>query len=112
MKCDVIPVEADHQKSRLSSVSNAMRLIKLFSEDRYEMSLSELAVRLALPKGAVHRLTCTLVEAGMLIQSTQSGSYRLGLVMFELGALMQRKMRVKDEARHVRLSLINLHEYR
>jgi IclR family KDG regulon transcriptional repressor len=111
MKLDVVPVEADQPKSRLSAVSNAMRLIKLFSDERYEMGLGELGARLALPKITVQKLTGTLVESGMLIQNAENGKYRLGLAIFELGALMQRKMRGKDEARQVRLSLIGLRDY-
>jgi IclR family KDG regulon transcriptional repressor len=91
MKPDVIPVEADQPKSRLSAVSNAMRLIKLFSDERYEMGLGELGARLALPKITVQRLTAALLESGMLIQNAETGKYRLGLVIFELGALMQRR---------------------
>jgi IclR family KDG regulon transcriptional repressor len=111
MKLDVIPVEAEQPKSRASAVSNAMRLIKLFSDDRYEMGLGELGARLALPKITVQRLTVTLLESGMLIQNVENGKYRLGLAIFELGALMQRKIRVKEEVRHARLSLIELRDY-
>ena len=111
MKLDVIPVEADQPKSSVSAVSNAMRLIKLFSDERYEMGLGELGARLALPKITVQRLAGILVESGMLIQNAESGKYRLGLVIFELGALMQRKMRVKEDVRHARLSLIKLRDY-
>ena len=50
-------------KARLSSVANAMRLVRAFSDDEYEIGISNLARRLALPKSTVHRLATTLVDA-------------------------------------------------
>ena len=40
-------------KARLSSVANAMRVVKAFSDDEYEIGISNLARRLALPKSTV-----------------------------------------------------------
>jgi IclR family KDG regulon transcriptional repressor len=87
------------QKTTLSSVANAVRLIKIFSDDRYEIGISELGKRLSLPKSTVHRLASTLVEAGMLEQNVDSGKYRLGLLVFELGSLVRRKMDFSSEAK-------------
>lgn len=86
-------------RTRLSSVSNAMRLIKVFSDEDYEIGISDLAKRLGLAKSTTHRLATTLVEEGMLEQNASEGKYRLGLVLFELGSLVRRKMDVSAEAR-------------
>ena len=94
MTPDIVPDELDSPEARLSALSDAMRMLKLFSEDRYELGLGELSVRLDLPKCTVHRLARTLIETGMLIQNADSRKYRPGLVVFELAAMMQRKMRV------------------
>lgn len=83
---------------RLSSVANAIRLTKAFSENEYEMGISTLAARLGLAKSTVHRLASTLVEYDMLEQNRATGKYRLGLALFELGALVRRKMDVMAEA--------------
>jgi IclR family KDG regulon transcriptional repressor len=85
--------------TRLSSVANAIRLIKAFSDDDYEIGISDLGKRLLLPKSTVHRLASTLVDAGMLEQNVESGKYRLGLVVFELGSLVRRKMDFSTEAK-------------
>lgn len=90
------PVKA---KTRLSSVANAIRLIKVFSDDEYEIGISDLGKRLVLPKSTVHRLASTLIEAGMLEQNSETGKYRLGLAVFELGALVRRKMDFSSEAK-------------
>jgi IclR family transcriptional regulator, KDG regulon repressor len=80
------------RRMRLSSVANAIRLTKAFSESEYEMGISALALRLGLAKSTVHRLATTLVEYDILEQNRESGKYRLGLALFELGTLVRRKM--------------------
>ncbi|MEP7206490.1 MAG: IclR family transcriptional regulator [Casimicrobiaceae bacterium] len=86
-------------KTRLSSVANSIRLLKAFSDDEYEVGISNLAKRLGLAKSTVHRLASTLIEAGMLEQNPDTGRYRLGLALFELGSLVRRKMDVSSEAK-------------
>lgn len=86
------------RRMRLSSVANAIRLTKAFSENEYEMGISALAARLGLAKSTVHRLATTLVEYDMLEQNRETGKYRLGLALFELGTLVRRKMDVMSEA--------------
>ena len=90
------PVKA---RTPLSSVANALRLLKAFSDAQYEIGISDLAKQLGLAKSTVHRLAATLVSEGMLEQNAQDGKYRLGLTMFELGALVRRKMDVTAEAK-------------
>jgi len=80
------------RRMRLSSVANAIRLTKAFSEKDSEMGISALATRLGLAKSTVHRLATTLVEYDILEQNRESGKYRLGLALFELGTLVRRKM--------------------
>ena len=105
MELEVMPGKVAKPKTRLSSVANAIRLIKVFSDDRYEIGISDLGKRLQLPKSTVHRLASTLVEAGMLEQNTESGKYRLGLVVFELGSLVRRKMDFSTEAKSFLMAL-------
>lgn len=90
--------KAKPRRMRLSSVANAIRLTKAFSENEYEMGISALAARLGLAKSTVHRLATTLVEYDILEQNRETGKYRLGLALFELGTLVRRKMDVMSEA--------------
>jgi len=87
------------RRMRLSSVANAIRLTKAFSEHEFEMGISALAARLGLAKSTVHRLATTLVEYDILEQNRESGKYRLGLALFELGTLVRRKMDTASESR-------------
>jgi IclR family transcriptional regulator, KDG regulon repressor len=90
--------KAKPRRMRLSSVANSIRLTKAFSENEYEMGISALAARLGLAKSTVHRLATTLVEYDILEQNRETGKYRLGLALFELGTLVRRKMDVMSEA--------------
>ncbi|MDB5974017.1 MAG: IclR family transcriptional regulator [Nevskia sp.] len=90
---------SDDGSTRLSSVANAILLMKTFSDERSEMGISALAERLGLAKSTVHRLASTLVEAGMLEQNKETGKYRLGLAVFELGSLVRRKIDISFEAK-------------
>jgi len=86
-------------KARLSSVANAIRLLTSFSGEEDELGITTLANRLRLAKSTVHRLAATLTGAGFLEQNSETGKYRLGVALFELGALVRRRMDVANEAR-------------
>jgi len=72
--------------SRLSSVQNAARLLKEFGSGERELGVSELSRRLGLGKSTVHRLLATLTDERILEHDPARGTYRLGLVIYELGA--------------------------
>jgi DNA-binding IclR family transcriptional regulator len=93
------------RRMRLSSVANSIRLTKAFSENEFEMGISALAIRLGLAKSTVHRLASTLVEYDILEQNRETGKYRLGLALFELGTLVRRKMDTASESREQMYSL-------
>jgi IclR family KDG regulon transcriptional repressor len=86
-------------KARLSSVANSIRLLTSFSGNENELGITTLATRLRLAKSTVHRLAATLTSAGFLEQNAETGKYRLGVALFELGALVRRRMHVANEAR-------------
>jgi DNA-binding IclR family transcriptional regulator len=96
------------RRMRLSSVANAIRLTKAFSEHEFEMGISALAGRLGLAKSTVHRLATTLVAYDILEQNRESGKYRLGLALFELGTLVRRKMDVASESRQQMSALLEM----
>src|SRR5213075_2122511 len=86
-------------RARLSSVANSIRLLTSFSGEEDELGITTLATRLRLAKSTVHRLATTLTGAGFLEQNSDTGKYRLGVALFELGALVRRRMDVANEAR-------------
>ena len=70
----------------LSSVHNAVRVLKQFSSSQRDLGVTELAARLDLGKSTVHRLLATLCEERFVEQDPETGRYRLGIASFELGA--------------------------
>src|SRR3954470_17185579 len=86
-------------KTRLSSVANSIRLLNSFSGEEDELGITTLAIRMRLAKSTVHRLAATLTAAGFLEQNRDNGKYRLGMALFELGALVRRRMDVANEGR-------------
>lgn len=80
-------------------MANSLRLLKAFSDEDAEIGISSLAQRLGLAKSTVHRLASTLIGADMLEQNPETGRYRLGLALLELGALVRRNMDVSNEAK-------------
>lgn len=93
------PLRKDPATGRLSSVTSALLVLKVFSEDEAEIGISSLAKRLGLAKSTVHRLAVTLAAEGFLEQNPENGRYRLGLALFALGALVRRRMDVSNQAR-------------
>ncbi|MEO8889846.1 MAG: IclR family transcriptional regulator [Jatrophihabitantaceae bacterium] len=89
----------------LSSVRNAARLLKVFRSRERELGVSELARRLDLGKSTVHRALGTLVAEGLIEQNPDTGNYRLGIVMFELGEAVRVHMDLHAAAGPVLASL-------
>ncbi len=61
--------------------------------------VSEIAERVTLPKSTVSRLLVTLVELGVVEQTSPGGAYRLGNYMHELATAAQPTKRLIDLAR-------------
>jgi len=76
----------------LSSVRNAARILKQFSAANPEYGVSELARKLELSKSTAHRLLSTLRSEGLLDQDADSGKYRLGLAMYDLGTSVRSRI--------------------
>ena len=80
------PDEGAAKTSGLSSVRNAARVLKEFSRGTRELGVTELSRRLGISKSTAHRLLATLTDERLLEQDPYTGTYRLGLAMYELGA--------------------------
>jgi len=91
----------------LSSVHNALRVLDCFSATERELGVSELARRLAMGKSTVHRLCTTLAAGGLLEHNPVTGRYRLGLRLYELGALVGAHMDLHEAAGPSLLELRN-----
>lgn len=101
------PTDTASKKSGrgLSSLSNAIDLLKTFNEKDYELGISELSKRLGVAKSTVHRMASTLVMGGMLEKNPTNDKYRLGLALFGLGSLVRRRLNVSNDARPILMDL-------
>ena len=75
---------AEEQKV-LSSVHNAIRILREFSLAEKELGISELSQRLGLAKSTVFRLMKTLHEDHLVEKNEETQKYHLGLTAFEIG---------------------------
>lgn len=76
-----------------------MSLLRAFTAQEPELSVTALSHRLRLHKSTVHRLLVTLARDGFVVQDSASGHYRLGLPLFELGSLVVHTMEIRRVAR-------------
>jgi IclR family KDG regulon transcriptional repressor len=83
---------------RIQAIERAVSILNAFSMDDPELGVTELADRLGLHKSTVHRFMVNLDAAGLVERNARTGRYRLGLHVFELGALVMQQMNLWDEA--------------
>lgn len=72
----------------LSSVTNAMKILRLFTPKQTEMSVREIARQSNLPKSSAHRLILLLAKKGFLSKNPRTNHYRLGLSFLTLGGVI------------------------
>jgi DNA-binding IclR family transcriptional regulator len=68
------------KKARTGTMSSTLRCFKvleLLAEEPFELSVSDTAERLSMPRASVHRLCATLVEGGFVEPVPASKRYRL-----------------------------------
>jgi DNA-binding IclR family transcriptional regulator len=70
----------------LRSVLSALDVLDLFVGDE-DLGVSEVARRIGVAKSTAHRLLTTLCARGLAEKDAETGRYRLGLRLFELGQL-------------------------
>lgn len=90
----------------LSSVRNALRILRSFSEDETEKRVSKLAVELGIGKSTVSRLLATLESEGFARRDPESQKWQLGLTVLSLGGIVKRQLQLTKESRPVLMKLV------
>jgi IclR family pca regulon transcriptional regulator len=72
-------------KNYVASVGKAFAVLKSFTSEAFELTLSEVAAGADLDRGTAFRLIQTLVELGYLQAVPQSRRFRLGIACLDLG---------------------------
>jgi DNA-binding IclR family transcriptional regulator len=68
-----------------SSLRKAIGVLKCFSEDRRELSMTEVAADMDMPPGTAMRILNALTEEGLLERGERTKLYRLGIQCLRLG---------------------------
>lgn len=61
----------------MSSTLRCLKVLELLADEPFELSFTELAARLKIPKASAHRLCTTLIEANLIIQEPVTRRYML-----------------------------------
>lgn len=105
----------DHDRDgSVKSVTAALDVLDCFADD-VELGVSDIARRLGVAKSTAHRLLTSLRSRGLAERNPETGQYRLGVHLFELGQLAQERMRLRqaalpllEELRHTSQSAVHL----
>ncbi len=81
----------------LRSVATALDVLECFAVDG-ELGVSDIARRLGTAKSTAHRLLTTLGSRGLIEKVPETGRYRLGLHLLELGQLVQARNALRHAA--------------
>ncbi|WP_377639334.1 IclR family transcriptional regulator [Oryzobacter terrae] len=100
--CSTTPKRSQgHDAAGLKSVGSALDVLECFATDG-DLGVSDIARRLGVAKSTAHRLLQTLASRGFVEQHADSGQYRLGIHLYELGELAL----ARNTLRHVALPFL------
>jgi IclR family transcriptional regulator, KDG regulon repressor len=76
------------KSSSLSTVKNALNILRSFSMDEPEQGVREMSQLLGMPRSTVQRLLATLASEGFLEQNPSTKKYRLGIPFLSLSTIV------------------------
>lgn len=71
---------------KVQVLDRALAALAILSDSSSDCSLAELCIALKLHKSTVHRLMMVLEQHRLVVKHPETGRYRLGLRLFELGS--------------------------
>jgi IclR family KDG regulon transcriptional repressor len=94
--------EEGSQKSKdtdsLRTVQRALDILGCFSLQETELSLTEIANKIALAKSTTTRLLTTLERNGLIIKNQETLKYKLGHKLYCLGHIAGKSMEIREVA--------------
>jgi DNA-binding IclR family transcriptional regulator len=82
----------------MSALSNAVSVLRLFSSERPELSVTEVSRLLVMPKSSASRLLKSMLREGLLANVGATPRYRVGHVFFEISRLYGQNSTLMDLA--------------
>ncbi|WP_066069712.1 IclR family transcriptional regulator [Neobacillus soli] len=95
------------QEKLLSSVKNAIRILRSFKMDQPQKGVRELAAELGLGKSSVQRILATLATEGLVQKNIETNKYELGLSVVELSSIVLGNIDLHTETLPVLTNLAN-----
>ena len=92
-------LKTDSSPYKVQVLDRALAILDALTSVREDASLSELAEKVKLHKSTVHRLASILERHRIVERDSQTGRYRLGLRLFELGTIAMDRFNIRDRAR-------------
>jgi IclR family transcriptional regulator, KDG regulon repressor len=80
----------------MSALSNAASVLRLFSPERTELSVTEVARLLGMPKSSVSRLLKAMLGENLLASVAGTPRYRIGHLFFEVARMYERSSTLMD----------------
>ncbi|RSL29473.1 IclR family transcriptional regulator [Salibacterium salarium] len=90
--------ETKNKDYTLSSVKNALLILRAFSMDKSEMKITEIAKELGMGKSTVSRIMSTLASEGFVEKNPETNQYRLGLTILSLASVCTSTFEIHKEA--------------
>lgn len=90
---------AKQDRHFVTALARGLQVLACFGSGDAQLGNQELALRCGLPKSTVSRLTMTLTRLGYLIQTPDTGRYRLGMATLSLGSAMLSRLDLRQVAR-------------
>ncbi|WP_047151907.1 IclR family transcriptional regulator [Aneurinibacillus tyrosinisolvens] len=100
-------METTKEEYLLSSVKNALRLLRSFSLEEPEKKVTDLAQSLGLGKSTVSRMLATLASEGFVLKDPETQKYRLGLSILDLNTIVTSNLEINRESQPILQKLVN-----
>lgn len=79
------------ETKNVKSIVKAAAIIEVLSASEDSLALSDIVKELNIAKSTLHGLISTLVDVGYITQDSDTGQYRLGIKLFEIGNTVPRR---------------------
>lgn len=90
----------------IKSIKRTIQVLNSFAVKEKELGVTELSKIVNLNKSAVHRILVTLNDEGLVVKNQVSQKYYLGIKLFELGCIAQKKMEIRNCALPIMKELV------
>ena len=84
---------------RVQVLDRSLAILNALAASREDASLAEIAGKVGIHKSTVHRIVMTLERERIIEKHPETGHYRLGLRLFELGSIAVARFDIRDRGR-------------